>query len=114
MSQVLHCCLRRALFCRQNLVWGHRSARGPGGSETLFSQSDAGGCNRPDMHKRKQPVTPVEPLLLTIPQVGAMLGLGHSKVYDLIRQEGLPTVKFGTATRVPAEELKQWVKQRIA
>jgi excisionase family DNA binding protein len=66
------------------------------------------------LHKRKQATTNVEPLLLTIPQVGAMLGLGHSKVYDLIRQEGLPTVKFGTATRVPAEELKQWVKQRIA
>jgi excisionase family DNA binding protein len=66
------------------------------------------------MHKRKQIPTNVEPLLLTIPQVGAMLGLGHSKVYDLIRQDGLPTVKFGTAVRVPAEELKAWVKQRIA
>ena len=66
------------------------------------------------MHKRNQPIISVEPLLLTIPQVSAMLGLGHSKIYDLIRQEGLPTVKFGTATRIPAEELKQWVKQRIA
>ena len=66
------------------------------------------------MHKRKQAQTNVEPLLLTIPQVSAMLGLGHSKVYDLIRFEGLPTVKFGSAVRVPAEELKQWVKQRIA
>jgi excisionase family DNA binding protein len=66
------------------------------------------------MHKRKQPITTVEPLLLTIPQVSALLCLGRSKVYNLIRDEGLPTVKFGTATRVPAEELKQWVKQRIA
>ena len=66
------------------------------------------------MHKRKQVPTNLEPLLLTIPHVGAMIGLGHSKIYDLIRQEGLPTVKFGAATRVPAEELKQWVKQRIA
>ena len=66
------------------------------------------------MHKRKQPITPVEPLLFTIPQVSALLGLGRSKVYDLIRDEGLPTAKFGTAIRVPAEELKQWVKQRIA
>ena len=66
------------------------------------------------MHKRKQATTNVEPLLLTIPQVAAMLGLGRSKVYDLIREEGLPTAKFGTAVRVPAEELKQWVKQRIA
>jgi len=66
------------------------------------------------MHKRKQSMTTVEPLLLTIPQVAAMLGLGRSKVYDLIREEGLPTAKFGTAIRVPAEELKQWAKQRIA
>jgi excisionase family DNA binding protein len=66
------------------------------------------------MHKRKQPITTVEPLLLTIPQVSALLGLGRSKVYDLIRDEGLPTAKFGTAIRVPTEELKQWVKQRIA
>lgn len=66
------------------------------------------------MHKRKQTPTNVEPLLLTIPQVAAMLNLGHSKVYDLIRYEGLPTAKFGTAIRVPAEELKAWVKQRIA
>jgi excisionase family DNA binding protein len=66
------------------------------------------------MHQRKQSMTTVEPLLLTIPQVATMLGLGRSKVYDLIREEGLPTAKFGTAIRVPAEELKQWVKQRIA
>ena len=66
------------------------------------------------MHKRKQAQTTVEPLLLTIPQVAAMLGLGRSKVYDLIREEGLPTAKFGTAVRVPAEELKAWLKRRIA
>ena len=66
------------------------------------------------MHKRKQAATNVEPLLLTIPQVAAMLGLGRSKVYDLIRDEGLPTARFGTAIRVPAEELKEWVKRRIA
>ena len=66
------------------------------------------------MHKRKPSNAVVEPLLLTIPQVSAMLGLGRSKIYDLIRDEGLPSAKFGTAVRVPAEELKQWVKQRIA
>jgi excisionase family DNA binding protein len=66
------------------------------------------------MHKRKTPNSTIEPLFFTIPQVAAMLGLGRSKIYDLIRDEGLPTAKFGTAVRVPAEELKQWVKQRIA
>jgi excisionase family DNA binding protein len=66
------------------------------------------------MHKRRQHATTIEPLLLTIPQVSAMLGLGRSKIYDLIREEGLPTARFGTAIRVPAEELKEWVRRRIA
>src|SRR5258706_15499868 len=42
----------------------------------------------------------VQPLLLTIPQVAATLGLGRTKVYELIANEGLPCVKFGTARRV--------------
>ena len=53
-------------------------------------------------------------MLLTIPEVAAKLVLGRSKVYDLIRDEGLPIVKFGTAIRVPVKELEQWVIRRIA
>ena len=59
------------------------------------------------MNKRKRTMSPVEPMLLTIPDVAAKLGLGRSKVYDLIRDEGLPTAKFGAAIRVPAQKLKQ-------
>jgi excisionase family DNA binding protein len=66
------------------------------------------------MNKRKRTISPVEPMLLTIPDVAVKLGLGRSKVYDLIRDEGLPTVKFGTATRVPIKELEQWITRRIA
>jgi len=57
---------------------------------------------------------PVEPVLLTIPQVAVMLGLGRTKVYDLIVHEGLPTVKLGTARRVPKQALEVWLTRRIA
>ena len=57
------------------------------------------------MHKRKQPIITVEPLLLTIPQVSGLLGLGRSKVYDLIRDEGLPTAKFGSRQSLVAYEI---------
>jgi excisionase family DNA binding protein len=66
------------------------------------------------MNKRKRTLSQVEPMMLTIPDVAVRLGLGRTKVYDLIRYEGLPTVKFGTATRVPIKELEQWVTRRIA
>jgi excisionase family DNA binding protein len=66
------------------------------------------------MKKSTRTMQPVEPLLLTIPQVSVMLGLGRTKVYDLIDHEGLPTVKLGTARRIPRQALEVWLKERIA
>jgi excisionase family DNA binding protein len=64
------------------------------------------------MHKRKRTMPQVEPLLVTIPQVATMLGLGRTKVYDLIEREGLPSIKLGTARRVPVKALQAWLDQR--
>ena len=64
------------------------------------------------MHKRKRTMPQVEPLLVTIPQVAMMLGLGRTKVYDLIEREGLPSIKLGTARRVPVKALQAWLDQR--
>jgi excisionase family DNA binding protein len=66
------------------------------------------------MKRRIHSASEVQPLLLTIPQVATMLGLGRSKVYDLIEHEGLPTVKLGTARRVPKQALEAWLTRRIA
>jgi excisionase family DNA binding protein len=54
----------------------------------------------------------VQPMLLTIPEVAASLGLGRTKIYDLIANDGLPFVKLGTATRVSVISLQKWVEQR--
>jgi excisionase family DNA binding protein len=56
--------------------------------------------------------TAAQPLLLSIPDVAASLGLGRSKVYELIAQEGLPVIRFGRAVRVSAASLQKWVEQR--
>ncbi len=52
------------------------------------------------------------PLLLTIPDVARRLGLGRTKVYELIATEGLPVVRFGRAVRVSASSLQQWIERR--
>src|SRR5260370_27663319 len=56
--------------------------------------------------------TAAQPLLLSIPDVAASLGLGRSKVYELIAQEGLPVIRFGRSVRVSAASLQKWVEQR--
>jgi excisionase family DNA binding protein len=53
-----------------------------------------------------------QPLLLNIPQVMQLLGLSRSKIYKLIRSEGLPVVRFGRAVRISPIALQQWINQR--
>lgn len=52
------------------------------------------------------------PLLLSIPEVAASLGLGRSKVYELIAKERLPVIRFGRSVRVSAASLQKWVEER--
>lgn len=53
-----------------------------------------------------------QPVLLNIEQVGAFLNLSRSKVYKLVRFEGLPVIRFGRALRISSMSLQQWIAER--
>lgn len=53
-----------------------------------------------------------QPLLLNVNQVAKMLGLGRTKVYELIATRQLPAIHFGRAVRVPTASLQRWVEQQ--
>jgi excisionase family DNA binding protein len=53
-----------------------------------------------------------EPEFHTVSEVCAILGLGRTKVYDLIKREHLPVQKFGRATRIPVKRFQQWLQER--
>lgn len=63
------------------------------------------------MSRRKRPVQAAqeELLLLTVPQVMQRLQLGRNTVYDLINRKELRSIKVGTARRVPARSLEQYI-----
>ena len=63
-------------------------------------------------HVRKENRETLQPLLLNVPQVMKLLGLSRSKVYKLIRLEGLPVVRFGRSVRVSPTSLQQWLVER--
>jgi excisionase family DNA binding protein len=56
----------------------------------------------------------MEKLLLKIPEAAEVVGLGQSKVYELIRRGEFPVIHIGRAARVPAEELRRWVDELAA
>lgn len=49
-------------------------------------------------------------LLLKVEEVGTELGLGRSKVYELIAAGELPSVQIGRARRVRREDLETYVR----
>ena len=62
-----------------------------------------------DMAEGNQPV--VMQKLLTVADVATILGLSRVKVYDLIKTDGLPTLKIKGARRIQPGKLKTWIEQ---
>jgi excisionase family DNA binding protein len=49
--------------------------------------------------------------LLTVDDACSILGLSRVKVYDLIKRDGLPTVKINGARRIQPSKLLAWIEQ---
>jgi excisionase family DNA binding protein len=53
----------------------------------------------------------IPPILFTTEEVARLLGIGKCRVYDLIRQRELRSVKVGASRRVSARALSDYVAQ---
>jgi excisionase family DNA binding protein len=51
-------------------------------------------------------------LLLRIPEVAETLGIGRTKIYELIASGELPTIRVGRAVRISVNTLQKWVEER--
>lgn len=51
-------------------------------------------------------------LLLRIEEVAEMLGIGRSKIYELLRSGELPSVRIGRSVRISVDDLRAWVRTR--
>lgn len=49
--------------------------------------------------------------LLTLDEAGTYLSIGRSKLYELISEGAIRTVRIGRSVRVPAEELRSFVNR---
>ncbi len=48
-------------------------------------------------------------LLLTPEEAGAVLGVGRTKVYELLREGVLESVRIGASRRIPTAALEEYV-----
>ena len=56
--------------------------------------------------------TPYEdlPQFLSVEEFRAFIGIGRSTVYDLLRREELPCVRFGRVVRIPRDALRPYLR----
>jgi len=52
-------------------------------------------------------------LLLRPVEAAEVLGVGRSKLYELLAQRALPTVFIGRRRRVPIEALQRWIARQL-
>lgn len=57
---------------------------------------------------------PVEPICVRINDAARMIGVGRTKLYELISRGELEAVKIGQATRVTTASLHELVRRRGA
>ncbi len=56
----------------------------------------------------------MEPLLIRAEEAAKLLGLGRSKVFQMIAAGELPVIRMGRSVRVPRAELMRWIESRTA
>jgi excisionase family DNA binding protein len=54
-----------------------------------------------------------ETLLLRPIEAAQLLGIGRSKLFEMLARQELPVVRMGRCVRIPRRELAQWVNQSI-
>lgn len=65
---------------------------------------------REQLEHQKEATT--QRLLLRIPEVAEALGLGRTKIYELIAAGAFPTIRVGRAVRASVTALQKWVEEQ--
>ena len=57
-------------------------------------------------------IVQMEKLTLSIPEAAKLLGIGSSKMYELARSAGFPTITVGARKLVSKKGLERWLEQQ--
>ena len=55
----------------------------------------------------------MERLLLRPIEAAEAIGVGRSKVYELLASGELPSIRIGASIRVPVDKLREWIARQV-
>lgn len=54
------------------------------------------------------------PLMLSVPEMAAVLGISRAGAYDLARSQGFPALTIGSRIVVPKDKFIAWIERKSA
>ncbi len=54
------------------------------------------------------------PLMMSVLDVSAVLGISRAGAYELVKSEGFPAMNIGSRIIVPKEEFILWIRQKVS
>jgi excisionase family DNA binding protein len=55
----------------------------------------------------------MEKLLLRPVEAAEAIGVGRSKIYELLSKNELPSIRVGSSVRVPVDALRAWIARQL-
>ena len=52
------------------------------------------------------------PLMLSVPQVAAVLGISRAGAYELARSDGFPSLTIGSRIVIPKDRFIAWINEK--
>ncbi len=53
------------------------------------------------------------PLMLSVPEIAAVLGISRAAAYELARSKDFPSLRIGTRIVVPKDKFIDWISRRV-
>lgn len=53
------------------------------------------------------------PLMLSVKELGAVLGISRTSAYELVHTKAIPSVKAGSRILVPKAKLIAWIESQV-
>lgn len=91
----------------------HRRKNGAGNVRPSDTGSDSPAATPLEMGGRQNEAHP-RPLCVRVPMAAKMLGIGSTKLYELIANGQLQTIKLGRVTLVPIASLEQLIADNVS
>ena len=66
------------------------------------------------VQKRKEGEVNMAKLTLSVPEAADVLGVSSTKMYEIVKIKGFPTIHVGKRILVSAKGLERWVEEQAA